>query len=292
MEREPEITLIGPHPSEQEIQKELDRISGQKRTKYERFFLAAMSSIPWVGGLLSASASLNAENEQGQINELQNQWMHLHREKLQDLADSLSGIYKRIESLGPEAEARSGSGNYLALVRKGFGVWDGSDTKEKRELISMLLSNAAGITLVEDDLVRLFIEWIDKYHEIHFSVIRSIYKNTASTRSAIWADIYSRPVKENSAEADLFKLLIRDLSTGGVIRQHREATEDGSFLRKPPAKHRGHASPFMKSAFDDTEVYELTALGKKFVHYVMSDIVPRLSSPKENQGGSPPPGSP
>lgn len=35
-------------------------LGGGRRKKYVRFFVAALSSIPWVGGLFSASASLNA----------------------------------------------------------------------------------------------------------------------------------------------------------------------------------------------------------------------------------------
>jgi hypothetical protein len=34
----------------------------------------------------------------------------------------------------------------------------------------------------------------------------------------------------------------------------------------------------MKSAFDDKDQYELTELGKQFVHYVLNDIIPRLES--------------
>ena len=36
----------------------------------------------------------------------------------------------------------------------------------------------------------------------------------------------------------------------------------------------------MKSAFDDQEQYELTELGKQFVHYTMNELVTQL-------GGSP-----
>jgi hypothetical protein len=32
----------------------------------------------------------------------------------------------------------------------------------------------------------------------------------------------------------------------------------------------------MKSAFDDDEQYELTALGEQFVHYAMTDVPPKL----------------
>lgn len=259
------------------IQAELDRLAKEKRKKTGRFVLAALSSIPWVGGLLSASASLDGEADQGRVNELQQEWIAEHRRKLEELARALSEISQRIDSLGPEAEERAQTEEYLGLVRKGFAVWDRADTTEKRDHIRRLLSNAAGINIADDDLVRLFIEWIDRYHEVHFAVIRAIYQNPGCTRAEIWLQVYGRPVRESSAEADLFKLLIRDLSTGSVIRQHRETTPDGQFLRKQRATvRRGHASPVMKSAFDDTEGYELTELGSKFVHYVLNDVVPRL----------------
>ena len=32
----------------------------------------------------------------------------------------------------------------------------------------------------------------------------------------------------------------------------------------------------MKSAFDDEKGYELTALGRQFVHYAMNEITPKL----------------
>ena len=79
----------------------------------------------------------------------------------------------------------------------------------------------------------------------------------------MWDSVHGESVREDSAEADLFKLLIRDLSTGGVIRQHRDTTADGQFVRRQPVRTpRGHASRTMKSAFDDKEQYELTELGR------------------------------
>jgi hypothetical protein len=32
----------------------------------------------------------------------------------------------------------------------------------------------------------------------------------------------------------------------------------------------------MKSAFDSEEPYELTELGRQFVHYTMQEVVPRV----------------
>jgi hypothetical protein len=37
----------------------------------------------------------------------------------------------------------------------------------------------------------------------------------------------------------------------------------------------------MKSAFDDDEQYELTALGEQFIHHAMTDIPPKLSSKRQ-----------
>jgi len=264
---------------ESSIRKDLERIAAGKRKKTERFVLAALSSIPWVGGFLSASASLDAEMEQGHVNELQREWLDEHRRKLNELGRTLADISHRIESLGPEAESRSESKEYLDLVRKGFAAWDRVDTDEKRDYVRRLLSNAAATTIADDDLVRLFMQWIEQYHESHFAVIRAIYRDPGCTRAEIWDQVHGRPVRESSADADLFKLLIRDLSTGSVIRQHRETTADGQFMRKPRTPtRRGGAPPLMKSAFDDTEGYELTELGKKFVHYVLNDVVPRIGT--------------
>ena len=89
-------------------------------------------------------------------------------------------------------------------------------------------------------------------------------------------EIYGQIPREDSAEADLYKLLIRDLSTGGVIRQDRETTLEGKFLRRHPRRDKGPASRTMESAFEDKKPYVLTALGQQFVSYSMSDILRQL----------------
>ena len=99
-------------------------------------------------------------------------------------------------------------------------------------------------------------------------------------RGDIWASIHDDAnVREDSAEADLFKLLINDLSLGHVIRQHRSTDQLGNFVRKVSQQTpKGHSSRVMKSAFDNSDLYELTELGKQFVHYTMNQVVPRLGS--------------
>jgi hypothetical protein len=275
-----DIVVIGSDDLEERIRRELEQPLGSERQrKFRRFLLAALGSVPWVGGFIAASAALEGEREQQQVNELQQEWLDEHRGKLKDLGQTLLAILQRLESLGDDIEQRIQSEEYLGLVRKAFRVWDQSDTQEKRRLIQNLLTNAGGTPLTSDDVVRLFIQWIDYYHEAHFAVIRCIYKAPGCTRADMWTDVHGNEVREDSAEADLFKLLIRDLSTGSVIRQHRDTTGDGQFVRKAAVRRRkGMGTRIMKSAFDDVEQYELTELGNQFVHYTMNEVVRRIGA--------------
>lgn len=262
-------------PAEDQVSDALAQLEAARAPRFTRFVMAALSSVPWVGGLIGAAASIYGERDQSKVNVLQRQWLEEHRERLKDLASAINEVTDRLEQFGDEVKERLESEEYLGIVRKAFRVWDQADTKEKRRLVQQVLAHAGSTSITSDDVVRLFIQWIEAYHEAHFAVIREVFKNPGSTRATIWTEIHGQEVREDSAEADLFKLLIRDLSTGGVIRQRRETTYDGQFVkRKKPAQRTG--TSLMKSAFDDTEPYELTDLGRQFVHYTMNEIVPRV----------------
>jgi hypothetical protein len=255
----------------------LETITGGEWKKYTRVAMAALGGIPWVGSVLSAAATLSAENEQGRTNQIMFLWVQEHEQKLNELKITLSNIFQRFNSFGDEINARLESTEYLTLVRKTFRLWDQSETQEKKEMFKKLITNSGVITLAQDDLIRLFLEWIEKYHEFHFAVIREIYTTRGITRGGIWERIRGEEPQDNSAEADLFKLLIRDLSTGGVIRQEKESNSRGQFIRKTPSK-RGNPSSVYESAFEDTKPYVLTELGAQFLHYVMEDIAPQIES--------------
>jgi hypothetical protein len=248
--------------------------SSRSQRIFGSIIAAALSSIPWIGGFLAAAHSYAGAERQSKSDALQRQWLGEHQKKLGELAESLAGVVARLSSLSTEIEERIESEDYLALVRKAFRIWDQTDTAEKREYVKRLITNAGASTVCPDDLVRLFPDWLNRYHEAHFLVIRQIYKSPGITRFGIWEQIHTEFPKENSSEADLFRLLIMDLSFGHVIRQHRDVTPTGYFIAKkrPPRKSSG----VMKSAFDDEESYELTELGSQFVHYVLTDVVTRI----------------
>lgn len=230
-------------------------------------------------GVLSAAESYHSESGNLKVNHLQTQWLEEHQKKIALLAAALVEIRKRFESIGEDIDERLQSEEYLALVRKAFRIWDVADSEEKRKLLANVVINAAGTRACSDDVIRLFLDWINLYNEVHFAVMREIFNNPASTRFDIWTGIYGDIPREDSSSADLHKFLIRDLSTGGVIRQERDVNAAGQFVRKR-ARHvrRGRALATMESAFDDTRPYVLTAMGREFVHYTMTELVTRIAA--------------
>jgi hypothetical protein len=262
------------------LRAEIAETQSTRRARFAgKFFLAALSSIPWIGGYLSAMINLRTDEAAVRQNDLQTEWLEEHHGKLQNLEGTLSEIDSRFEAIGESINERIESEEYLGIVRKAFRVWDTADTEEKRNYVANLVTNAGGTRLCSDDVLRLFTDWLALYHESHFAVIREISKNPGSTRQDVWTALYDIDVREDSAEADLFKLLFRDLSTGGVIRQERDTNQLGQFVRKASVRSpKGFAPRTMKSAFDDKEAYVLTAMGKQFVHYTMNEVVVRISS--------------
>ncbi|WP_431224313.1 hypothetical protein ACQ86O_04660 [Serratia sp. L9] len=259
------------------VRDEIDSLNpSNKKRLAENFALAAVGSIPWVGGFIGAMVTYKNEGGNIKLNALQTKWLEEHHKKLERLNQTLNAIALRFENLGDEISERLESEEYLDLVRKSFRVWNEADTEEKRKLVSNMITNAVSVQLCSDDIIRLFIDWLNNYHEIHFHVMRIIYQTPGVTRYDIWTNLYASIPREDSAEADLYRMLIRDLSTGGVIRQARNTTEDGRFIKQKQVAHVKKTSSTMESAFEDTKQYVLTELGKQFVHYTMNEVVTRL----------------
>lgn len=260
-----------------ELRREIDdALESGAGPKVAPFVLACLGGVPTIGGAFGATADAWSEAQQDRFNRLLTQWLKLQEEEIKEIGQTLVEVMVRLDPNDPVVQERIATSGYLSLVKKCFRDWSAAESEEKRILIRNLLTNAAATKLTEDDIVRLFVEWIDKYSETHFKVIRSVYQHSGTTRQELWEDIHGGEVREDSAEADLFKLIIHDLSVGHIIRQHREVDAYGKFVRKRP---RGRRSPSatLTSAFDDEKEYVLTGLGKQFVHYTMNEVVPKIA---------------
>lgn len=89
--------------------------SARKRV-FSKFLLAALGSIPWVGGFLSAIASLKTEEGDVKADDLRTQWLAEHQRKLALLNNTLNEISERFEKFGEQVAARLESEDYLALA--------------------------------------------------------------------------------------------------------------------------------------------------------------------------------
>jgi hypothetical protein len=264
--------------AEQEVTR---RFAKGSNDKYGRFFLAAFSGIPWILPL-SIIANFKGELDQEGLNSAFKLWLTEHQEKLEELVETINDMGVRLSSFGEHVQERVESKEYLDLVRRGFRIWDESDTKEKRLMIKQLLVNAGAIALCPDDQVRLFIDWIQKYHEAHFSVMKEVYLHGPITKGSIWDNIHpqGRPA-DNTAEAGLFGYLTRELNMGGIIHLQREINYAGQTVRAPRQTASGRTrSDTLESPFEDTKFWVLSELGKEFVRYVMEDVDPQLESPE------------
>lgn len=260
----------------------IEELSKGKGKKYVRFVMAALGSVPWVGSYLSilgAVAGFSGEADQDKVNNLLKLWVEEHQPKLEELKQTLGDIVERLDGLGEEVQQRIESPEYLALVRRSFRSWDEADTAEKREYIKRLIINAGATKLCPDDLIRIFIGWIDNYHESHFAVIKQVYQNSSGiTKAAIWDNLNDGVrAREDSAEAGLFRYLMRELSMGGVIEIAKQRNEFGLAYKATSARApKGMGSKVVESTYEDTKPQVLTELGKQFVHYVLNDVVKRV----------------
>lgn len=232
-------------------------------------------AVPFAGGLFSAAAGAWSENEQERVNRFFQHWIKMLEDEIKEKETTIIEIMARLNIHDEEIAKRLESKEYQSLLKKTFREWAGAESEEKRTYIRNILANAAASKVTSDDVVRLFIDWLKNYSEMHFQVIAAVYNSNGISRGAIWKKIGKQPVREDSPDAGLYRLLIRDLTIGGIIRQHREKDGSGNFYSKTPqrrsASTRNGPKP-LESAFDEEDSYELSELGQQFVHYAMTDL--------------------
>jgi hypothetical protein len=166
---------------------------------------AAGGAVPFLGGILSAGAGAWSEHEQARVNAFLEHWLKMLQDQMAEKAQTILEITSRLDLNDKKTAERIESPEYQSLLRKAFRDWSGTESEEKRMLIRNILINAADSTLTSDDVMRLFLQWISMYSELRFTVIKSIYNDRGVTRARIWEKVGKEEVREDSADADLFK---------------------------------------------------------------------------------------
>jgi len=82
------------------IKAELEAASPSRRQRIlEAIALAALGSIPWVGGVLSAAATFKTGEAGVRQDDLRTQWLQEHQHRLEELRATLGGIFARVDNL-------------------------------------------------------------------------------------------------------------------------------------------------------------------------------------------------
>ncbi|MGC9599618.1 MAG: hypothetical protein ABSE18_04505 [Minisyncoccia bacterium] len=247
----------------------------------------AGGAIPVIGGIFSAAASAWEGHDQERANAFFKHWLRMLFDEMREKEQTIVEIMARLDMHDAKIGERMKSPEYQSIVKKAFREWSGAESEEKRKLIRNILSNAAATALVSDDVIKLFLDWLKNYSELHFKVIGVIYNKNGITRGEVWRQLGKQPVREDSPEADLFKLLFRDLSTGAIIRQHKDRDYAGNIIvsRATGRTPKSSGTHTAKSAFDEEEQYELTGIGQQFVHYAMTELSLKIEAPKNSPIG-------
>src|SRR5688572_16237869 len=110
------------------------------------------------------------EAEQERAMETLRAWMKMLEEELREKQRTILEIVARLDMHEEKIAERVRSPEYQSLMRKAFRNWAGTESRKKQEYIRNVLTNAASARIVSDDVVSLFIEWLQDYSELHFAV--------------------------------------------------------------------------------------------------------------------------
>ncbi|MEW6055922.1 MAG: hypothetical protein AB1540_04840 [Bdellovibrionota bacterium] len=170
-----------------------DALKGGQGPKAVRFTLAALGGlIPYVGSAIGTATSAWSEQESDRFQKILRTWLKIQEDEIKEIGKTLIEVMSRIDQANEKVQQRIESQEYLSLIKKCFRDWSAAESEEKRIIVRNLLANAAVPGVTSDDVIRLFIEWIDRYSELHFKVVRAIYNHSGITRGDVWNQIHGQ----------------------------------------------------------------------------------------------------
>lgn len=249
---------------------------GPKVAQYALAFLAGLTQNPFALEAASSRSGQWTEVDQAKVTNIFQSWLKLQETELAGIGLALQEVISQLDIENEKIGQRIESQAYLQLVKTAFRDWSVPESEEKRQLVVNVLINAASSSLCSDEVVRLFVKWLADYSAGHLAVVKEIQKRSGITRKEIWNNTQGTTLPGDSAQADLFKTYVSDLTMDHIIRQQRLKDYYGNYIqerRKKPAP----GQKISAATFDDDRKYELTELGAWFTHYTMNAVVTKRS---------------
>lgn len=144
-------------------------------------------AVPLVGGVLASISAAWSEHDQDRVNDFLRYRQQLLENEIKEQLQTINEIMQRLEKIHGDVSERIKSSEFQSLVEKSFRNWSDINTQAKREYIRNILVNAASTNISSDEVVRLFIEWLYRYSDLHFQVIACIYRHpNGISRGEVW----------------------------------------------------------------------------------------------------------
>jgi len=131
----------------------------------------AGGAVPIIGGIFSAAASAWEGRNQDRANAFFKHWLQMLFEEMREKERTIVEIMARLDMQDKKVTDRMESPEYQSILKKAFREWSGVESEDKRTFVRNILANAAASQIVSDDVVKLFLEWLGKFSELHFKVI-------------------------------------------------------------------------------------------------------------------------
>lgn len=165
------------------------KIPKSKRGKTRRAVLNTLGAVPFAGGLFSAMAGYWGEQEEAKANEFLRNWISMIQDEIKEKEKTIIKIMSRVDMHDKAIQERITSDGFQSLLKKSFRELPAAESEEKRVLLRNLLSNAAASQVSSDDVVRLFLDWLNTYSPFHFEVMAAVYNSQGISRGQIWEKV-------------------------------------------------------------------------------------------------------
>ena len=189
---------------------------------------ALSGAIPLAGGLLSAAASAWSEKDQAKVNDFLHHLMEMLAAEMHEKHQTIVELTSRIDMQDEKISERVKSPEYQALLRKAFRDWASTEFRPKARVRAQHPVERGADRDRERRCGEAFLEWIGITPS---GTSRSSPGSTtmrASRAAACGGRSGGRRFARIPPTPMLFRLIFHDLSTGRIVRQHRQTDGYGN----------------------------------------------------------------
>lgn len=147
-----------------------------KVEKVGKFIADVATTAPYVGGLIAAVKGAYQDHQQEKANNFIHNWISMIQDEMKEKQQTIIEIMARIDLQDEQIGQKVSSSEFQSLSKKAFRDWGAAESEDKRVYIRNILSNTAAdkSNAYSYDVIRMFLDWIKTYSDLHFNVVKII----------------------------------------------------------------------------------------------------------------------